>query len=141
MCITATATFNGHELKDIPVLNPGDWFGKTWLLEIGGSYWPLFLIVESDSAQDAIDELAENAKYGRQIIVDDADLDDYPEADRHYSGSGRVLDLDHLMIHGQEEIRMPIPVPLPRRRSAGSGHEADRLLSAGRVTPARQPFI
>ena len=46
--ITATAKLRDHELKDIPVLNPGDWFGKTWLLEIGGSYWPLFLIVEAD---------------------------------------------------------------------------------------------
>lgn len=109
MCVTATATFNGHELKDIPVLNPGNWFGKCWLLEIGGSYWPLFLIVESDSAQDAIDELAENEKYGHQIIVDDTDLGDYPEEDRHYSGLGQVLDLDHLMIHGQEGAECPFP--------------------------------
>ena len=97
MCITATGKLNGHDLKDLPVLNPGDWFGKTWLLEIGGSYSPLFLIVESDSAQDAIDELADNTKYCHNIIVDDTDLGDYPEEDRHYSGSGHVLDLDHLL--------------------------------------------
>ncbi|TWT34904.1 hypothetical protein Enr8_23190 [Blastopirellula retiformator] len=35
--ITANGTFHGHELKDMPVINPGDWFGKTWLVEIGGS--------------------------------------------------------------------------------------------------------
>jgi hypothetical protein len=40
MCaITAKGTLNGQELSDIPVLNPGDGFGKTWLLEIGGSYF------------------------------------------------------------------------------------------------------
>ena len=109
MCITASGNLNGHDLKDLPVLNPGDWFGKTWLLEIGGSYSPLFLIVESDSAQDAIDELADNEKYGHQIIVDDTDLGDYPEEDRHYSGSGQVLDLDHLMVHGQERTDCPFP--------------------------------
>ena len=50
MCVvTARATFHGHELTDIPVLNPGDWFGKAWLIEIGGSYSPLFLVVEADS--------------------------------------------------------------------------------------------
>lgn len=48
MAITARGNRNGHELTDIPVLNPGDWFGKTWLIEIGGSYSPLFLIVEAD---------------------------------------------------------------------------------------------
>ena len=59
--ITASCNLNGHELTDIPVVNPGDWFGKTWLLEIGGSYTPLVLIVEADSASDAIDELERGA--------------------------------------------------------------------------------
>jgi hypothetical protein len=110
MCeIKANGTLNGTELKDMPVLNPGGWFGKTWLLEIGGSYWPLFLIVEADLAQDAIDELADNAKYGHQIIVSDEDLGDYPEDERHYGSSGKILDLDHLMIHGQEGSDCPFP--------------------------------
>lgn len=105
--IKAKAKLGDHELNDIPVLNPGDWFGKTWLLEIGGSYTPLFLIVEADSASDAIDELAANERYGHNIIVDDDCLDDYPEEDRHYSGSGHVLDLDHLAIHGAEGNAIP----------------------------------
>ena len=58
---------------------------------------------------DAIDELAENEKYGHQIIVDDADLGDYPEDERHYSGCGQILDLDHLMIYGDEGKDHPFP--------------------------------
>ena len=107
MAITARGTLNGHDLTDIPVLNPGDWFGKAWLVELGGSYCPLFLIVEADSMSDAIDELAEHEKYGHNIIVADEDLGDYPEDDRHYSGTGQVLDLDHLMIYGQEGSACP----------------------------------
>ena len=110
MCrITAKATLNGHELSDIPVLNPGDWYGKCFLLEIGGSYTPLFLVVEADSVQDAIDELADNEQYGHLIAVADKDLDDYPEDERHYGASRQVLDLDHLMIHGQEGVECPFP--------------------------------
>lgn len=109
MAIMARGTFNGHDLTDIPIINPGGWFGKAWLLEIGGSYWPLFLIVEADTISDAIDELAENEKYGHNIVVPDADLGDYPEDDRHYSGAGQVLDLDHLMVHGQEGSDCPFP--------------------------------
>lgn len=109
MAITARGNLNGHDLTDIPVINPGGWFGKAWLVEIGGSYWPLFLIVEADSITDAIDELAENEKYGHQIVVAAADLDDYPEDERHYSGTGQVLDLDHLMIHGREGSECPFP--------------------------------
>lgn len=110
MCkIKAKAKLNGHDLSDIPVLNPGDWFGNSWLLEVGGSYTPLFLIVEADSVSDAIEELADNEKYGHLITVDDADLGDYAEDDRHYGASGQVLDLDHLMIHGQEGVDCPFP--------------------------------
>lgn len=107
MSITAKTTFNGTELDDIPVLNPGDSFGKIWLLELGGCYSPLFVIVEADSVSDAIDELAENEEYGQQIIVADEDLEDYSVDDRHYSGSGQVLDLDHLMVQGNESADQP----------------------------------
>jgi hypothetical protein len=110
MChITASASLHGRDLKEIPVLNPGDWFGKTWLLEIGGSYWPLFLIVEADSVTDAIDELADNEKYEYHIVVAAEDLGDYHENDRHYGPSGQVLDLDHLMIHGHDGTDVPFP--------------------------------
>ena len=91
------------------MLNAGNWFGKTWLVEIGGSYSPLFLIVEADSICDAIDELAENEKYGHNIVVADEDLGDYPEDGRYYSGTGQVLDLDHLMLYGQEGSKSPFP--------------------------------
>jgi hypothetical protein len=59
--------------------------------------------------QDAIDELADDEKYGFRIIVAPGDLDDYPEESRHYVPSGQVLDLDHLMIHGQERVKVPFP--------------------------------
>lgn len=107
MNVTANATLKGHDLTDVPVLNPGAWFGKTWLLEIGGSYWPLFLAVESDSVSDAIDELAENGTYGHHIVVADADLGDYDLETCLYGPSGQVLDLDHLMIHGREGAEQP----------------------------------
>jgi len=110
MCeVKAKTTFNGHELNDMPVLNPGDWWGKCWLLEIGGSYTPLFLVVEADSMQDAIDELADNEKYGHNIVVADEDLGDYDPDDCHYAASGQVLDLDWLMVHGQEGVECPFP--------------------------------
>ena len=119
--ITASCKFSDHDLTDIPVLSPDGWFGKTWLLEIGGSYTPLFLVVEADTMSDAIDEFSDNETYGHQIHVRDSDLGDYPEDDRHYDGSGRVIDLEHVMIHGREGSDQPYPVKyhgegLPARR-------------------------
>ena len=48
--ITASCKFGDHALCDIPVINPGGWFGKAWLVEVGGSYTPLWLVVEADTA-------------------------------------------------------------------------------------------
>jgi hypothetical protein len=110
MKITASCTLNGHNLNDIPVINPGGWFGKTWLVEIGGSYTPLFLVVEADTVSDAIDELSDDATFGPQIHVPESDLNDYPEDSRHYDGSGRVIDLDWVMVHGREGCDLPMSV-------------------------------
>ncbi len=110
MKITGSCTLNGHDLADIPVLNPGRWFGKAWLMEIGGSYTPLLLVVEADTLSDAIDELSDDPTFGHLIHVPDEDLGDYPEDDRHYDGSGRVIDLDWVMIHGQEGYDLPMPM-------------------------------
>lgn len=108
--ITASCKFHDRQLNDIPVLNPDGWFGKTWLIELGGSYTPLLLIIEADTMSDAIEELSDNETYGHQIHVPESDLADYPDDSRYYDGSGRVLDLDHLMIHGLERSDVPFPV-------------------------------
>lgn len=121
--IKAKANINGHELTDVPVLNPGDNWGRCWLLEIGGSYTPLFLVVEADSAADAIDELADNEKYGHNIIVADDDLADYDPNDCQFGPSGQVLDLDWLEIHGQEGVACPFPC-----RYYGEGLPTDGML-------------
>lgn len=78
-------------------------------MEIGGSYTPLFLIVEGDSAQDAIDVLADSEKYGHHIVVADDDLADYDPESCNYGPSGQVIDLDWLMIHGMEGTDCPFP--------------------------------
>lgn len=107
--IKANGSINGHELKDIEVVNPGDWFGKTWLVEIGGSYSSHYLIVEADSMSDAIDELADSERHNHHVVVEDEHLDDYPEDSRHYGPSGQVIDLDHIMIYGHEGSDTPFP--------------------------------
>ncbi|MDB5350137.1 MAG: hypothetical protein JWN86_1384 [Planctomycetota bacterium] len=110
MMITASCTLHDHELTDVPVLNPGGWFGKTWLIEIGGSNTPLFLVAEADTISDAIDELSDDPTFGHQLHVSESDLGDYPEDSRHYDGSGRVIDLDHVLVHGREGCDQPFPV-------------------------------
>jgi hypothetical protein len=133
--ITASCEFKGHSLTDVPVLNPGGWFGKTWLIELGGSYWPLFLVVEADGVSDAIDELSDNETFGHQIHVPESDLADYPEDDRHYDGSGRVLDLEHVMVHGREGTDLPFPV---RYHGDGPPRAASTLGAMTRVAK-REP--
>ncbi len=107
MKIKANCEFHEKEITSIPVVNPGGWFGKTWLVQVQFSNWPIQLIVEADNISDALDELSDSEQYGNLINVEDKDLDDYPEDNRHYSGSGKVMDLDHIMVYGQEGSDTP----------------------------------
>lgn len=59
----------GQDLTDTPVPNPRHWFGWACLIEIGGSYWPLFIATEEDRAHDGTDE----PKDTDLIIEDDTD--------------------------------------------------------------------
>jgi len=121
--ITATCKFHGQPLTDIDVVNPGDWFGKTWLLSIGGGFTPLFLIVEADSISDAIDELADSEKWGHEIVVAADQHGDYDPETCEYSGSGKVIDTDWISVHGGEGC----PVPF-QCRYHGDGLPADGVL-------------
>ena len=65
--------------------------------------------------------MSDDPTFGPQIHVPDSDLGDYPEDERHYDGSGRVIDLDHVMIHGREGCDLPFPVrTTPRASPPGS---------------------
>lgn len=97
--VVASCKLGDHELTDVPVINPGAWFGRTWLIEIGHGYSSSYFAVEADSAADAIDEFSDS-EFGHLIHVADDDLDDYPEDCRSYAGNdGRVVDLDNVMLH------------------------------------------
>lgn len=104
--ITASFTFHGTDHKDVEVINPGDWFGKTWLMEIGGSYSSFFVVVEADSVTDAIDELIDS-KYGHQFILDEVDYADYgvgtDNPTCYFGGNnGHPCCIDDLLIHGDD---------------------------------------
>ena len=59
-------------------------------------------------------QVADHDRYGHLITVPAEDLGDYDPDNCHYGASGQTLDLDHLMIHGQEGVRLPVSVPLLR---------------------------
>jgi hypothetical protein len=101
--ITAKGRLGNHDIE-AECINPGDWFGKVWLLEIGCGYSSGFFAVEADSVTDAIDEFS-GSKYGHLILIDEADFADYVE-DGEFNGytndGGQPCDLDNVMVHGEE---------------------------------------
>lgn len=104
--ITASFSFHGTEMQDVEVINPGDWFGKTWLLGISCGFDTDFYIVEADSACDAIDELVDSGK-GDALLIDEDQFGDYGVATDNptcsFAGNnGRPVCLDNLLIHGDD---------------------------------------
>lgn len=57
--VTAKGKLNGHDIE-AEVINPGDWFGNSWLIEIGLGYSSAYYVVEAGSCQDALDEFADS---------------------------------------------------------------------------------
>lgn len=129
--ITARGKLNGRDIEAIAV-NPRDWFGNTWLIEIGCGYSSAFYVVEAGTEQDAIDTLADSDEYGHLINVDDqAEIaavqaipcetaDDCAEYDRRVEQNGwdtagndsHFVDLENVRIYGsycQNGKGMPWP--------------------------------
>lgn len=75
MAIKAKFTFRG-ETMEADTVGAGEWFGKTYLIEVGIGYSSLFCVVEADNLSDAIDDLADS-KYGHWITVDESCYDEY----------------------------------------------------------------
>jgi len=90
------------------VVNPGEWFGKTWLLLIARGLEPDTYVVEADTVEDAINVFSDS-RYGHLIHVPDSMLDDYPEENRQYDGNGRVIETDWVAVIGRHDAELPWP--------------------------------
>ena len=74
--VTASFTLRAHQFTGVPVVNPGDWFGKSWLIVIGEGPGCNFYVVEADSPSDAIDEFIDS-EYGSVVHIEGSELGDY----------------------------------------------------------------
>jgi hypothetical protein len=100
MKVTASCTLHGEGLVNLPVLNPGEYYGDCYLIVHAIGYSTIACVVEAQTESDAIDVLADSEEFGYWINVDDCALGDYPEDDRCYAGNdGHVVDLENIMIY------------------------------------------
>lgn len=91
--ITATTKEYGTVKVDFAI-NRGQWFGKTWLIEVGMGYDSCFVLVEADDESDAIDVLADSK---RSYLIDtDEDLGD--DWNTRAGNDGHLVNLDNVGI-------------------------------------------
>lgn len=70
--IRARVVLRGGQEVDAYAVNPGEWFGKKYVLQIAiANALNPFLVIEADTEQDAIDTWADSDSYGHLINVDD----------------------------------------------------------------------
>jgi hypothetical protein len=97
------AKLGDHEIEG-DVVNPGDWFGRVWVIEIGMGCSSCYLAVEADDESAAIDALADSDEYSSWIAVAEADCPK-TEAEEEKSGyvragnDGHFVDLESVLIH------------------------------------------
>lgn len=93
--ITATTNRNPQPVKVHHLVNRGNWWGKTWLVTIQMGFEGLNFVIEADTEQDAIDELADSKYY--HLIEDDNE--NTPEDWRDYAGNeSKRVNLDNVYI-------------------------------------------
>jgi len=100
--LSARGFANDFEFEKATVINPGNWFGNTYLINANGS---LFIVEASDDA-DAIEEFA-NSKFGRMILVDEETVEEYTKEgwldDLTYTESGYVDIVNYFTMHKTQE--------------------------------------
>lgn len=89
----------GGEEQTCEALNPGDWFGEVWIVEVVDGQESTYFAVEAQSCSDAIDEFADS-KYGHMIKIGEPDIKDYDlETVSRAGNDGAPVCLDGLALH------------------------------------------
>ena len=104
-----TATMHGHEISG-DCVNPGEWFGKAWVVEIGCGCSSIFLAIEADTEIDAIDVLADSKQYGH--LINDPDNEENEDVDVcRFGNDSHAVNLDNVLIHGSfvQNVSKKIP--------------------------------
>jgi hypothetical protein len=102
MPVTAKFKLHGHDIE-APVVNPGDWFGKTWAIENAVGYSVGYRIVEADSEQSALDTLCDDEEHGRVIRIDIASNGDdwgFPAEKGQVVGDEKAKEGDWIDLQG-----------------------------------------
>ncbi len=108
-----------------PVLNPGDWWGQTYL--ISGVEWNV--VVEADNEAAAIDILADSEAFGHLINISEEYLGEDADADRA-GNDGHPVDLDDVQIRRVRDVMYKVSWPADMdvlsKKIAESLNPADR---------------
>jgi len=96
--ITAYSKTTQSFIKVEHLINRGDYFGETYLIEIGMGFDTATFIVEAGNVQDALDVFVDS-KFGHLVIIEDENLKDYDENYISYCGNeGKPCCLDEVIL-------------------------------------------
>jgi len=122
--IWASCNFDGSELDFLPVLNPGAFRGKTWLIEFIGPV-PILVVVEAELVTATIEVLNSDPDWGDLHFVHvqhDEFTEDY---------SGRVLNTQNVHVHGCDRSDPPYDVRYHDEGYPAQGIDPRQYAAAG----------
>ena len=106
--VVASFDLNGQKHEGVEVVNPREWFGKTWVIRIEHGHEYLYFVVEGDSSEDAIDVFVDS-HHGHYVKIEPPDLEDYNLDERSYYGNPSVpCDIEEVYLW-QLECRYHLP--------------------------------
>lgn len=111
MTVTAKGCLGGRDIE-AEVLNPGDWWGKIWLIEVGCGISSLFFVVEAEHESAAFDVLADHEERGHHIRISEDQFADYGE-EFHVGDiiGGDTIEEDGWYDLHNKKVKGPLQVP------------------------------
>lgn len=110
--LTATFSLNSHlTIENEPIddyVNPGDWFGKIWIVRIDCGYCPALVAVEAGNEGDAVDALIDSGKWNHLFVYnEEEDPEEYLNALESGSVGGNYClpyDADKIHVYANPKL-------------------------------------
>jgi hypothetical protein len=97
--VTFSGKFGGQDVKG-DVVNPGECFGRTWLIYVEDCFDQPLFVVEADDPCEAEEAFLADSDLASMVRIDEVDLPDFDPEELHYDSDGNPVNTESIQIHG-----------------------------------------
>lgn len=67
----------GRREVDVPLLNPGEWLGRVWMVMIDNDFVSFYVGVEAYDGDEVVNIIARHPTYRRHVVIPEGEVESY----------------------------------------------------------------